>query len=50
MYLTARPAPLRDARRRSTIKLLYGPGIAFPGLARLKDIVHMVDLEHLGTG
>ena len=24
------------------VKLLYGPGIAFPGLARLRDIVHMV--------
>ena len=39
---TARPGPLRDARRRSTIKLLYGPGIAFPGLARLRDIVDMI--------
>ena len=46
---TARPAPLRDARRRSTIKLLYGPGIAFPGLARLRDIVHMVDLYNIYT-
>ncbi|EOD11949.1 hypothetical protein EMIHUDRAFT_247695 [Emiliania huxleyi CCMP1516] len=31
-------APGWDARRRSTIKLLYGPSIAFPGLARLKNI------------
>ena len=46
---TARPAPLRDARRRSTIKLLYGPGIAFPGLARLRDIVHMVGLYNIYT-
>ena len=46
---TARPAPLRDARRRSTIKLLYGPGIAFPGLARLRDIVHMVCLYNIYT-
>ena len=46
---TARPAPLRDARRRSTIKLLYGPGIAFPGLARLRDIVHMVCLYNILT-
>ena len=47
---TARPAPLRDARRRSpTIKLLYGPGIAFPGLARVRDIVHMVSLYNILT-
>ena len=46
---TARPAPLRDARRRSTIKLLYGPGIAFPGLARLRDIVDMVSLYNIYT-
>merc|ERR1712153_167180 len=46
---TARPAPLRDARRRSPIKLLYGPGIAFPGLARLRDIVHTVCLYNLYT-
>ena len=44
-----RPAPLRDARRRSTIKLLYGPGIAFPGLARLRDIVDMVGLYNIYT-
>ena len=29
---------------QSTIKLLYGPGIASPGLARLRDIVHTVCL------
>ena len=46
---TARPGPLRDARRRSTIKLLYGPGIAFPGLARVRDIVHMVSLYNIYT-
>ena len=46
---TARPAPRRDARRRSTIKLLYGPGIAFPGLARLRDIVDMVGLYNIYT-
>ena len=46
---TARPAPLRDARRRSTIKLLYGPGIASPGFARLRDIVHMVGLYNIYT-
>ena len=46
---TARPAPLRDARRRSTIKLLYGPGIASPGLARVRDIVHMVCLYNILT-
>ena len=46
---TARPAPLRDARRRSTIKLLYGSGIASPGLARLRDIVHMVSLYNILT-
>merc|ERR1712153_92891 len=46
---TARPAPLRDARRRSPIKLLYGPGIAFPGLARLRDIVHAVCLYNVYT-
>ena len=44
-----RPGPLRDARRRSTIKLLYGPGIAFPGLARLRDIVHTVCLYNIYT-
>ncbi|EOD37431.1 hypothetical protein EMIHUDRAFT_225617 [Emiliania huxleyi CCMP1516] len=37
----------KDARRRSTIKLLYGPGIAFPGLARLRDIE--VDIVHMMT-
>ena len=46
---TARPVPLRDARRRSTIKLLYGPGIASPGLARLRYIVHMVSLYNIYT-
>ena len=46
---TARPAPLRDARRRSTIKLLYGPGIAFPGLALSQDIVHMGGLYNILT-
>ena len=46
---TARPAPLRDARRRSTIKLLYGPGIASPGLARVRDIVHVVSLYNIYT-
>ncbi len=46
---TARPAPLRDARRRSTIKLLYGPGIAFPGLARLRDIVDMIGFYNIYT-
>ena len=46
---TARPAPLRDARRRSTIKLLYGPGIASPGLAKVRDIVHMVCLYNILT-
>ena len=47
---TDRPSgPLRDARRRSTIKLLYGPGIAFPGLARLRDIVDMVGLYNIYT-
>ena len=44
---TACPAPLRDARRRSTVKLLYGPGIASPGLARVRDIVHMVSLYNI---
>ena len=47
--LVPRPAPLRDARRRSTIKLLYGPGIASPGLARVRDIVHMVSLYNILT-
>ena len=47
--LGPRPAPLRDARRRSTIKLLYGPGIASPGLARVRDIVHMVCLYNILT-
>ena len=46
---TARPAPLRDARRRSTIKLLYGPGIASPGLALSQDIVHMGGLYNILT-
>ena len=46
---TARPAPLRDARRRSTIKLLYGPGIASPRLARLRVIVHMVSIYNILT-
>merc|ERR1712086_1089408 len=40
---------VRDARRRSTIKLLYGPGIASPGLARLRDIVGMVSLYNIYT-
>ena len=35
------PAPRPLLRRRSTIKLLYGPGIASPGLALSQDIVHM---------
>ena len=46
---TARPAPLRDARRRSTIKLLYGRGIASPGLAKVRVIVHMVSLYNILT-
>ena len=46
---TARPGPLRDARRRSTIKLLYGPGIASPGLALNQDIVHMGGLYNILT-
>ena len=46
---------LRRARRTSTalsvacIKLLYGPGIAFPGLARLRDIVDMVGIYNTYT-
>ena len=43
------PAPLRDARRRSTIKLLNGPGIASPGIARLRNIVHIVCLYNILT-
>ena len=31
------------------IKLLYGPGIASPGLARLRDIVDMVGLYNIYT-
>ena len=31
------------------VKLLYGPGIAFPGLARLRDIVDMVGLYNIYT-
>ena len=46
---TARPGPLRDARRRSTIKLMHGPGIASPGLARVRVIVHMVSLYNILT-
>ena len=46
---TAQPGPLRDARRRSTIKLLYGPGIASPGLALSQDIVHMGGLYNILT-
>ena len=34
---------------RHTIKLLYGPGIASPGLARVSDIVHMVSLSNVLT-
>ena len=36
-------------RRRSTIKLLYGPGIASPGLALSQDIVHMGGLYNILT-
>ena len=43
----SQPRPL--LRRRSTIKLLYGPGIASPGLARLRDIVHKVSLYNILT-
>ena len=32
---------------RHVIKLLYGPGIAFPGLARLRDIVHKVSFYNI---
>ena len=39
------PRPL--LRRRSTIKLLYGPGIASPGLALSQDIVHMGGLYNI---
>ena len=38
-----------DARRRSTIKLLYGLGIAYPGLARLRHIVHTVCFYNIYT-
>ena len=31
------------------IKLLYGPGIAFPGLALSQDIVDMVGLYNIYT-
>ena len=41
------PRPL--LRRRSTIKLLYGPGIASPGLALSQDIVHMGSLYNVHT-
>ena len=41
------PRPL--LRRRSTIKLLYGPGIASPGLALSQDIVNMVSLYNILT-
>ena len=41
------PRPL--LRRRSTIKLLYGPGIASPGLALSQDIVHMGGLYNILT-
>ena len=41
------PRPL--LRRRSTIKLLYGPGIASPGLALSQYIVHMVSLYNILT-
>ena len=41
------PRPL--LRRRSTIKLLYGPGIASPGLALSHDIVHMGSLYNVHT-
>ena len=41
------PRPL--LRRRSTIKLLYGPGIASPGLALSQDIVHMGGLYNVLT-
>ena len=34
------PSAAASLRRRSTIKLMYGPGIASPGLARLRYIVH----------
>ena len=47
--LGPRPAPLRDARRRGTIKLLYCPGIASPGLALSQDIVHMGGLYNILT-
>ena len=51
MCIRDSPAPLRDARRRSTIKLLclYGPGIASPGLALSQDIVHMGGLYNILT-
>ena len=34
----------------TTIELLYGPGIASPGLARVRDIVHTVCLYNILTG
>ena len=42
-----RSANLSTALSVACIKLLYGPGIAFPGLARLRDIVDMVGLYNI---
>ena len=44
-----RSANLDSAFGGMHIKLLYGPGIAFPGLARLRDIVDMVGLYNIYT-
>ena len=48
-FRRARSANLDSAPSMACIKLLYGPGIAFPGLARLRDIVDMVGLYNIYT-
>ena len=44
-----RSANLDSAFGVACIKLLYGPGIAFPGLALSQDIVDMVGLYNIYT-